>query len=182
VPTHEPVEIVDYDTRWPGLFKAEEARVVEATRPYVLAVEHVGSTAVPGLAAKATIDIMIGLCRLSDAPVCVERLVALGYTYFPEFERDLPERRYFSRPSVDGADYHLHAVEVGSGFWERHLLFRDWLRSHPEQASAYADLKRQLAKTHSNDRAAYTEAKTEFIRGVEQKARAEWARAGNPIS
>jgi len=182
VPEPEPVVIVDYDPGWPGLFAPEAARVVEATRPYVFAVEHIGSTAVPGLAAKATIDIMLGLCRLGDAPVCIERLVALGYTYYPEFEKEIPERRCFSRRAADAIKYNLHVVEVGSPFWERHLLFRDWLRAHAEDAAAYANLKRHLAGEFKDDRTAYTDSKTEFIRAVEEKARAEWAKGGPPPS
>jgi len=174
--------IVDYDPRWPVLFRAEGTRVMEATRPYVFAVEHIGSTAVPGLAAKATVDIMLGMCQLSDGPTCVERLVALGFTYFPEFEKEIPERRCFSRRASEEVKYNLHAVEVASAFWERHLLFRDWLRTHPEDAAAYLSLKRSLAAKHRQDREAYTDSKTEFIRAIEQKARTEWAHAGRSPS
>lgn len=173
----EPVAIVEYDPQWPALFEAEKARLVAALLPYSLAVEHIGSTAVPGLASKATVDMMVGLLRLDDAPRCVPRLVALGFTYRPEFEAQFPERRYFARPGDGPEDFHVHMVEVSSTFWDRHLLFRDWLRSHAEDREAYAALKRTLAAKFGADRDGYAEAKTPFVRTIEEKAREELAKA-----
>ncbi len=167
-----PVLLVDPDPRWPELFRAEKRRIERALVPYVLSVEHTGSTAVPGLPAKPTVDILLGLYRLSDAPRVVARMQKLGYAYLPEYEDELPERRLFCTPadrSVPPA-FNVHAVEVASPLYERHIRFRNWLRAHPEDRDAYARLKRELAAAHADDRGAYTGAKTPFIRAVEEKA------------
>lgn len=163
-----PIRIVDYDERWPGMYEAEKARIIGAIGNWLVAIEHVGSTSVPGLAAKPTIDIMPGLRSLSDAAHIIGPLEALGYEYVPEFEGDLPERRYFRRGSPH--THHVHAVEMTSDFWRRHLAFRDYLRAHPDACEEYATLKRQLAEKHQTDSGGYTSAKTEFIRSVEEKA------------
>jgi GrpB-like predicted nucleotidyltransferase (UPF0157 family) len=170
------------DPRWPGRFSAEKARLAEALAPYVLTIEHVGSTSVPGLAGKATVDIIAGIYRLSDAPLCIERMKALGYEYVPEFEKDIPERRYFRVQAPGGKEeedlFHVHMVEVGSDFFERDLLFRDFLRGHPEAAREYEALKHELARTVGHDRSAYTDGKAAFVRKTQEAARAERAARG----
>lgn len=178
----EPIVIVDYDPQWPGFFEAEKERLLEALRPYVLAIEHIGSTAVPGLAAKNTVDILPGLYLLQDAPPCIARLEKLGYTYRPDLEAELPERRYFSKGSGQGPGFHLHMVEVGGDFWRRDIEFRDWMRQHPDDAKAYAGLKRELAHKFGGDRDGYTRAKTAFIEGIKAKARAEAGKGPPPVS
>ena len=168
----QPLVIVGYDERWPRMFEEERQRILAATGSALVAVEHIGSTSVPGLAAtKKIIDIMAAVERLDDAPQCVAPLAELGYQYIPEFEAEFPERRYFHRGAVEVHTHHLHMVERTSEFWRRHLLFRDYLRSHPDAASEYAMLKRRLASRHveTDD---YTLAKTDFITGIEQTARA----------
>jgi len=168
----DPVIIVDYDPRWPQRYDAERGQILTAIGPWTAAIEHIGSTSVPGLGAKPIIDIMVAIRSLDDAAHCIEPLRALGYRYHPEFEDTLPERRYFNRGPRDD-HYHLHMVEPTSGFWERHLLFRDYLRTHRETAQEYERLKRALAAQYRDDRSGYTDAKTEFITTIEQKARAE---------
>ncbi len=174
-----PIEIVDYDPRWPSLYDEERARILGAIGPWLVDIQHVGSTAVPGLAAKPIIDIMPGVARLEDAHHCIEPLRALGYEYHPEFEVELPERRYFNKPPGESfrghRTHHLHMVKSGSDFWQRHLLFRDYLRAHTEAASEYARLKRQLAARFGTDREGYTEAKSDFIRSIEERAKREVA-------
>lgn len=169
-----PVVIVSYDTAWPALFEAERDRITAAIGLHITCIEHIGSTAVPGLAAKPIIDMMIGLRSLDDASATIKPLTALGYTYVPAHETSMPERRYFSkgRDNVEGASHHIHMVVEGGAFWKRHLLFRDYLRAHPQDAAAYGVLKLRLADQYRHDRAAYTDAKTDFITAVEAKARA----------
>lgn len=161
----DPVVIVDYNPAWPEMYREEERRVLGAIGPCVVAIEHVGSTAVPGLCAKPIIDIMVGIRSLSDAPACLEPLQGLGYEYHPRAEAMLPERRYFGRTG-----YHLHMVEATSDFWRRHIRFRDRLRAEPETALAYGELKQRLAARFGTDRGGYTEAKTEFIEGVVRRS------------
>ena len=163
------VVIVEYDPRWPLRF-GEEARLLAAIGPRVVAVEHVGSTAVPGLADKPIVDILVGVRRLEDAVACVAPLAAIGYEYVPEYEAEIPDRRYFRKAPFGERTHHLHVVEFGGAFWRRHLAFRDWLRTHPEDAARYGAHKRALAATHVVDREAFTEAKTAFVREIEAKA------------
>lgn len=184
------IVIADYDPGWVAKFEAaREAMFVACGRDAFVAIEHVGSTAVPGLAAKPIIDMMPGLRSLDDAPPIVARLVALGYQYVPQFEQDTPSgpgmplRRYLRGDDGDGRRaYHVHMVEHGGDFWTRHLLFRDYLRSHPEAAEAYAQLKRELAAgfnatiTATSDiNVGYTDRKTEFVEDIVARARAELA-------
>ena len=117
--------IVNYDPRWPRRFKEEKARILAAIGPWARSVEHVGSTAVPGLAAKPIIDILVGLRSLEDAKECITRLEAIGYEYIPEYEAIRPERRYFRKGPTESRTHHLHMVETSSGFFRNHILFRD---------------------------------------------------------
>jgi len=162
----------NYDPKWPIVYEEEKAKILRAIGNRVVAIEHVGSTAVPGLGAKPIIDIMVGVSHLSDARECIEPLKKIGYEYVPEYEASIPERRYFRKgPSqVPNRHFHLHMVERTGSFWERHLLFRDFLRAHPIVARRYYQLKKELAAKHGSDHEAYTEAKTSFIESVLTKA------------
>ena len=164
-----PIEIVGYDTRWPRQFEEERRRILAAIGRYVAEVEHIGSTAVPGLAAKPIIDILVGLRSLADATNCINPLTGLGYEYVPEWEAELPERRYFRRVEPRPRTHHIHMVENTSEFWRRQLLFRDYLRAHPEDARAYETLKRDLASRFEVGRD-YANAKSLFIKGILDKA------------
>ncbi len=139
----------------------------------VVAIEHIGSTAVPGLGAKPIIDIMVGLRQLSDAEDCIEPLRRIGYEYVPELEAEIPERRYFHKgPSnVPEKHYHLHMVEIRGEFWNVQILFRDYLRTHSDSAREYFKLKKELAAKYRLNREAYTEAKSSFIKSTIARAR-----------
>ncbi len=169
-----PIVIADYDPRWATMYAEESARIQDVIGEWLLGIEHVGSTSVPGLASKPIVDIMPGLRRLGDAPPVISAMEGLGYQYIADYEDELPERRYFVRPPGRGYRhkrlFHVHAVETTSAFWRRHLAFRDYLRTHPETAAEYAALKRRLATEYGADRVGYTEAKTEFITGTEALA------------
>ncbi len=163
-----PVKIVDYDLRWPVIYAREKDRILNVIGDKVVAIEHVGSTAVPGLGAKPIIDITVAVRRLSDAEGCIEPLGSIGYEYVPEYEKELPDRRYFQRgpKGVRNKHFHLHMVQHGGDFWKRHLMFRDYLRCHPDVAQQYCELKRKLAEKHGRNREAYTDAKTSFVESV----------------
>ncbi len=165
--------IADYDPNWPARFEAEKARLLAVIGPWTAGIEHMGSTAVPGLGAKPVIDILIGVRALVEADAhCIEPINGLDYAYVPEYEKEMPYRRYFRKRNADRTRaYNIHLVEIGGEFWERHLLFRDYLRAHPDAAKAYEQLKRKLAPqfTDGNE---YASAKTDFIRAMEAKA---WA-------
>ena len=165
-----PVLIVDYDPKWPAIYEEEKATILRAIGNKVIAIEHVGSTAVLGLGGKPIIDIMVAVRRLADAEECVEPLGAVGYDYRPE--ASTKDRLFFNKGPPE-AHRHLHVTEEESDSWWRHLLFRDFLRSHPDIARQYYDLKEELAARFRYDREAYTEAKTPFINSVVDRARTE---------
>jgi len=185
--TGKPIVIADYDPRWPERFDRERALMLRTCGPDAfVAIEHVGSTSVPGLAAKPIIDIMPGLRSLDDAPRLIPLLESIGYEYVPEFERPnqfdegMPFRRYFRKDEAGVRAFHLHMVETSSEFWRDHLTFRDYLRDHPGDAAAYAQVKRELAASFnasltptSDMNLGYTDRKSTFIEGIKAKARAE---------
>lgn len=155
------VVIVDYDRRWPDSFQAERARI----EPLLgVEVHHIGSTAVPGLAAKPIIDMM---ARVDSYEQPVRRLVEqLGYQYPVVFNKTLSDRRFLLYPTPADRTHHLHLITDPEEI-ARYLRFRDRLRSDPELAWEYAELKRRLAAQHEHDREAYTDAKTQFIANAE---------------
>lgn len=153
-----PVEIVPYDEQWPIQAASEAARLAPLGR-----VEHIGSTAVPGLASKPILDLMLGVADLRAIVAPVE---ALGYSHYQSYEAILSERRYFWRGDPSRHTHHLHAVPLNGPFWRVHLRFRDRLRADGDIARAYERLKRDLAGRFPDDRDAYTDAKAEFIRAA----------------
>lgn len=170
--------VVPYDPSWPAGFEQERVALAGIFPSSVATIEHIGSTAVTGLGAKPVIDIMLGVDQLA---VVVERAAAieeLGYEYVPEYESELPDRRYFRKPVQRPRTHHLHAVERGGEFWRRHLTFRDLLRANPDTAQDYYALKRRLSRHYGHDRDAYTEAKTKFIERCLAHHRAQGDRAG----
>lgn len=166
------IELVDYDPDWPRQFDQERQRILAEIGELVIEIEHIGSTAVPGLAAKPVIDIMIGVDSLARADdECIQPIVGLGYEYVKAFEQEMPERRFFRRDSPVGRRSHqIHLVEIDTDWWERHLAFRDYLRDHAQERRSYEAHKRQLATREYETTSDYAEAKTEFIRAVETKA------------
>ena len=156
------IRVVDYDPDWPRLFRREAERIRAVLGERVVRLEHVGSTSVPGLAAKPILDLLAG--RAPDVPLegYVAALEAAGYTW--RGENGVPGRHYFVRG--EPRSRHLHLVELGGAHWRRHLAFRDALRARPALAAEYAALKHGLAARHANDREAYTDSKTAFVKDV----------------
>jgi GrpB-like predicted nucleotidyltransferase (UPF0157 family) len=157
--------VVPYDPAWGQLYDAEVSRLAPIMASYgaTIVFEHTGSTAVPGLAAKPVLDILAG--RPDSEPArarASEALQAAGYVY--RGEQEIPGRDFFRRG--DPRQYHLHLTSVGSVFWRDHLAFRDYLRSQPQAASEYAALKYELARQFPNDRQAYIDGKTPFVRRI----------------
>jgi GrpB-like predicted nucleotidyltransferase (UPF0157 family) len=180
-----PVVIVEYDPEWPVAYAAERERLAPLL-PAGVQLHHFGSTAVPGLAAKPVID-MIALVDDLDAPIAT--LVQYGgYQYPRAFNATLTHRRFLCFPTAVHRTHHLHLVDE-PGELERHLYFRDCLRADPALAGEYVALKRVLAERHRDDREAYTEAKSEFVkrhelRGFELRAAvpADGERLGKAIA
>jgi GrpB-like predicted nucleotidyltransferase (UPF0157 family) len=163
---NRPILVVDYDPQWPILFELEKERIIATLGNYLLMVEHIGSTAVPGLAAKPVIDIGVGIRSLADAPVLIPCIEKLGYVYEPALEQLLPQRRFFWKGTPTVHTYHLHLAEVDHPVLVRPIQFRDYLRTHPDVAVEYGALKRELAKRCGQDIEAYVAGKTEFVENV----------------
>jgi len=169
--TSAPIVVVPYNPAWPLQYEEEKARILVAIAPFVVCMEHMGSTAVPGLAAKPVIDILIGVRRLGDAPLFLPPLISLGYDYVQKHEAVFPERRYLHRLVNGLHTHHLHMVEPDSNFFRVQIAFRDYLRRHADARDQYATIKLDLAQKYSNDRETYTYAKSAFIQGILAKIR-----------
>ncbi len=169
-PTNDPILLVPVDASWAERFAELRDRIVAALGPAVVRVEHVGSTAVPGIVAKPIVDVQVTVPDVEDEAAYRPALESLGW---PMRSRE-PAHRYFRTPSGVFPRIHVHVSQAGSTWEREHLLFRDYLRAHPSVAAAYAERKRDFAERYRDDRLAYTEAKTPFIRST--LARAErWA-------
>nr|WP_228281947.1 GrpB family protein [Rubrobacter marinus] len=162
------VRVVAYDPRWPGLFELERDRLEAALGERAGAIEHVGGTAVPGLDAKPIVDLMLGLESLEDGARCARLFEGVGYEQ--RGEAGVPGRIFLRK--FTPYRYHLSLAPAGGEFWECHLLFRDYLRTHPATAREYARLKHELAGRYRYDREAYTEAKAGFVEAVVRRAKA----------
>jgi GrpB-like predicted nucleotidyltransferase (UPF0157 family) len=170
------ITVVPYRTSWPAAFEASARHVAEAFGARLVEIHHIGSTAIPGIHAKPVIDMLAvvdDVRRLDDE--ANPGMVALGYEAMGEF--GIPGRRYFRRDDAAGNRTHqVHAFGAGSPDVERHLAFRDYLRTHREWAEAYDALKRRLTK-NPIDIEAYMDGKDSFIKDVQARAIA-WRRAG----
>lgn len=158
------VIIVPYDPAWPRRFAEEREALAAVFAGSDVTIEHIGSTSVPGLGAKPIIDIMVGVTALAVVERRIPALDAAGYEYVQKYEMQLPQRRYFRKPRGAVRAFHAHCVVKESDFWVRHLAFRDHLRTHPESAAAYEQVKRELAQRVPRE--AYAEAKSPFIESV----------------
>ncbi len=175
----DPIRIVPYDPAWPGLFDQARAPVEGVLGPIlIMPVEHMGSTAVPGLAAKPIID-MLAVVRNIDV---VDRaaVAAVGWVLAPEPGDEEERRLSFCQPSIEERTHHLHVVEEHFDPWPDWILFRDYLRRHPATALMYAQVKRELAAAHGrdpNDRSSYRVGKSTFVTAVVRVAHAEGGEA-----
>jgi len=167
---YERAEVCPYDPRWADRARTECERLTELLAPWLLGrVEHVGSTSVPGLAAKPIIDLM---ASVSDLDVLAElapgRLVADSWCYVPPELDCRPWRRFFVKPDASGQrrKAHLHLIQAGHPRWTEQIEFRDALRRDRQLAQRYEDLKRRLAQQHGHDREAYTAGKARFVATV----------------
>lgn len=163
---HEEVALVPYDAMWPALFEAERQRLASLFPHQMLDIQHIGSTAMPGMLAKPVIDILAGVASMAVADALVGPLQASSYTTSAEFNATLSDRRWFMRWDQGRRTHHLHLVVLGDTEWRRRLYFRDRLCADPVLAQSYALLKQALAVQHGADREAYTQAKTAFVLAV----------------
>lgn len=161
------VIIESYDPEWPQQFELVRSRIASALSAFAAKIEHVGSTAVPGLAAKPIIDIDVLLQSADDLPEVIRRLRALGYEHRGDL--GVPGREAFRSPTAE-PPHHLYVHGPDSREYTRHINFRNHLRANPEDAWAYEHLKRRLAQQYRNDREGYNQSKTEFVETILRKA------------
>ena len=171
----EPVRVVEYDPAWPEQFDQERREIERALGDAATHIEHVGSTAVPGLAGKPIVDLLIGVGDLEEASYHIDALVALGYQNFGEIS--IPGRIYLRKRGPRHFNIAL-AVEGGE-FWTTQLLLRDYLRAHVEEADAYANEKRLAMVIGARMFSTYSQAKGPFLSALVVRARA-WRRATTP--
>jgi len=158
-----PIVVVEYDPSWPELFQSLRKRISAALGSLATVIEHVGSTAVPGLAAKPIIDIDVLLASAHLLPLAIEHLASLGYVH--QGNLGIPEREAFLAPASD-APHRLYVCPPCSHEFRKPVAFRDYLRSHPNEAQRYGELKRTLAIEFRENRAAYVAGKTDFVEEI----------------
>jgi len=170
----DPIILSPYDASWPARFETQRRRISPVLRPWLTRdVEHIGSTSVPGLSAKAIVDMLAVVSDTESARDAIEPLAQLGWQHAPEPEDDAERQLSCCFPSAARRTHHLHVVEAASTDWVGWLAFRDALRRDPVLAHQYADLKGRLAAEFGhdpNDRTAYRLGKAEFITGVTRRA------------
>ena len=171
----EEIAILPYDPRWPEMFLREKEHLLSCLpSDLVHRVEHFGSTAVPGLAAKPIIDVLVGVRDLTEARVrSIEELAVLGYTYMAEYEAWLPGEMLFRKGNPGPWTHHAHVMEPSSPRWDELIVVRDYLRTHSDVATAYGELKKALALVFQDDIAGFRDAKRPFLQALMAKARTE---------
>jgi GrpB-like predicted nucleotidyltransferase (UPF0157 family) len=163
-----PIVLADYDPRWPAMFDREASRIRAALASLAIRVEHVGSTSVPGLAAKPIIDIVLAVPDSADEAAYVPALEAAGYVLRGR-EPDWFEHRLFKTPE---GDLNLHVFSAGEAELDRMVLFRDWLRSHDADRDAYLQVKRELAQRTWRYVQHYADSKTAIVQQIMARATA----------
>lgn len=170
------ITIVPYDPAWPVMFRAEAARILHALGKLSIRIEHVGSTAIPGMAAKPVVDIQVSVTTLAPRRDYLESLARIGYSHVNVGQFDLVYP-FFQKPAEWPCTHHTHLCVAGSELERMHLAFRDYLRDHSSVAAEYVRLKRQLAAKHDDtshaSRERYSLSKTDFINSVLKRAFAE---------
>ncbi len=165
------ITLAPYNPGWPRWFREEKNQLLKALKNKVAFIEHIGSTSIPGIYAKPVIDIMIGVYDLKQfTDWDIKKITAFGYEYISAYESQLPDRRFFQKDDEQGRRTHqIHLVNYPSAWWEKHILFRDYLRNNPEAAKDYEAHKLELAEQF-DDTNQYAHAKTEFCRKIDQLA------------
>jgi GrpB-like predicted nucleotidyltransferase (UPF0157 family)/predicted kinase len=166
--TRSPVVVAEYDAEWPELFERIARPIRAAVADLGAKVEHIGSTSVPGLAAKPIIDLDVVVRSADDVATAIEWVRALGYVY--QGDKGIRGREAFLWPP-DTPPHHLYVVVEGSRPYADHVDFRDYLRAHPESAREYAALKLSVAAKHADDPLGYADAKSDFVEAVLRAAR-----------
>lgn len=164
------VEVVPHDPAWAQSFQAEAEVIRAILGSEVVAVHHIGSTAIPGISAKPIVDIMVEVRDIARVDAYADRFAAQGYR--PMGENGIPGRRYFIKGPDEARTHHVHIFAAGNPEIERHLTFRDYMIAHPEDARAYSRLKEDLAARFPTDIDSYVAGKDAFVKEIDRRAAA----------
>jgi GrpB-like predicted nucleotidyltransferase (UPF0157 family)/uncharacterized protein YciI len=167
-PEKRPIELVAFTDEWQKIFEKESALIATALGETLVTIHHIGSTAIPEIVAKPIIDMVPVVKNIEDVDRLIPALVALGYEARGEF--GMPGRRFFVKNKPGTQHFNVHIFEEGHSDIERHLRFRDYLRSHPEDAQAYSELKENLVKQSSDDMEKYSWGKEDFVKAIDVRA------------
>ncbi len=167
------VVLVPHDPNWETIYQKEKQSLIKIFKNEDILIEHIGSTSIKDIFAKPVIDIMLGADNLSVIEKLIPELGIIGYIYLPEYEQQIKERRFFHKIINGVTKFHLHGVVKLGEFWKDKLLFRDYLRTHPQTAKDYEAEKKELAEKYRFQRNKYTESKSGFIMEVVEKAKKE---------
>jgi GrpB-like predicted nucleotidyltransferase (UPF0157 family) len=162
----EKIILVPPDPEWPRKFRIEKQSILAALKGRRVHIRHVGSTAIPGIAAKPVIDIIIGCASMKQADTLLPLLCAIGYETSARFNAKIGERRFLKKRRNRKRTHHVHVIVHRGELWRNYLKFRNTLRKDPALAKRYARMKIRMARKHVDDRIAYTEAKTPFVKRV----------------
>lgn len=163
------VVIEEYSSDWFFQYQKEAMKIREVLSNRILGIEHIGSTSVEGLGAKPIIDFMVGVSDLNKVDEFIEPLHKINYEHV--FHKELPNRRFFRKGERGAGTHHLHMYKFGGEDWNNNILFRDYLKTHPDVLIQYCNLKKKLAEEYPNDRAAYTKAKHPFVTQIIENAK-----------
>lgn len=167
------IQVVPYDSRWPERFAREADRLRAIFGAQVVAIHHIGSTAIPNVSAKPIIDVLVEVVSIEAIDAFNQEMIERGY--LPKGEFGIPGRRFFIKGTEERRFHHVHVFQAGDPEMERHLAFRDYMIAHPDEAEAYTVLKRELAREFPHDAEGYMAGKNDFVVEVERKALA-WRR------
>ncbi|MGG4264263.1 GrpB family protein [Peribacillus simplex] len=163
------VVIKEYTSDSVQQFQEEQRILKEIMGVKAIAIEHIGSTSIEGLGAKPILDIMVGINHLKEVDEFIESLEKIGYEFV--FHKEFPNRRFFRKGQWRAGTHHLHIYKYESEEWRNNILFRNYLRTNPEQLIRYHQLKKELAEKYHKDRVTYTKAKEPFIQYIIKKAK-----------
>ena len=159
----------DHNKEWSNLFDKEANLISSKISDYIVDIQHIGSTAIPGTIAKPIIDMAVAIDDLSDVKKIIPLLQKIEYEY--RGEQGIPDRHLFVKGDEEFRTHHLHLMLNTSYEWKKHILFRDYLRQHPSEAKQYSELKKKLAAKFEFDREKYTNSKEEFILRIIEMAK-----------
>jgi len=162
------VEVVSYNLQWPQMFEDEAGKIKSIMNEIIVQIHHIGSTSIPNMSAKPVIDILIEAQSIEKVDLFNQAMMELGYD--PKGENGIPNRRYFSKGEVNRT-HHVHIFQTGNPEIMRHLLFRDYLIAHPEDATLYSELKQSLAKQFPQDIEQYIQGKDGLVKELDEKAK-----------